>query len=82
MWPVFHSPTSGRLKQVRLYKIPSMFKLVQLFKTESYIPMFNLGKFNFNSMKLRSSYTNTWQYILCGMSIYVRKRSPENSPLS
>ena len=39
------------------YKRPSMFKLVQLFNAESYITMSNLGKFIFNSMKLRSSYT-------------------------
>ena len=41
------------------YKRPSMFKLVQLFNTENYITMSNLGKFIFNSMKLRSSFTIT-----------------------
>ena len=41
------------------YKSPSMFKIVQLFNTENYITMSNLGKFIFNSMKLRSSYTIT-----------------------
>ena len=51
-----------------------MFKLVPLFKAESYVTMFNFGKFIFNSMKLRSSYTLTWQY--------VRTRSPKNGPLS
>ena len=56
------------------YKKPIMFKLVPLFKAESYVTMFNFGKFIFNSMKLRSSYTLTWQY--------VRTRSPKNGPLS
>ena len=41
------------------YKRPSMFKLVQLFNTENYITMSNLGKFIFNSMKLRNSFTIT-----------------------
>ena len=41
------------------YKRPSMFKLVQLFNTENYITMSNLGKFIFNSMKLRTSFTIT-----------------------
>ena len=41
------------------YKRPSMFKLVQLFNTENYITVSNLGKFIFNSMKLRNSFTIT-----------------------
>ena len=55
-----------------------MVILVQLFNAESYITMFKLGKLILNSMKLSSSFTITWQYILC--VIYVRTRSPENAP--
>ena len=36
-----------------------MFKLVQLFNTENYITMSNLGQFIITSMKLKSSYTIT-----------------------
>ena len=41
------------------------------YEAESFITMSNLGKFIFNSMKLRSSYTITCKYILCETCIYV-----------